>query len=274
METTNNLQSQNLSPMEPEEVELNHTDKLVGIFSEPVSTFSKISINGPKTSDWFIPVVIFIIAAILSNILMMSNPIIKSTIVQKQMEQIEKNLNDAVAKGQITESQKEEQLESIRQRIESGGIANFIMSAIGIIIFTFIAFFIVSAVFYLSVKLILKGNGTYKDAMTAYGLPYYILVIQIIIMTILAFLTDKFFTSTSIAAFINTDRTSIVHFILSKLDIFSIWFYAIASVGFGKMFKSQSLGKYYILIYSLWLGFGLLFFYIAKLVPFLGFLSM
>ncbi|MEG8946231.1 YIP1 family protein [Rosettibacter firmus] len=274
MGTNNNQQLPDATPVEPEEIELNHTDKLVGVFTEPINTFSKISVLGSKVSDWLIPLFIFIIAAILSNILMMSNPVIKASVIQKQMEQFEKNLNNAVEKGQMTESQKEAQLETIRERMERGGIANYIINAIGITIITFITFFIVSGVFYLFVKLILKGNGTYKDAMTSYGLPYYVLIIQIIVMVILAFATDKFYTSTSVGAFIETERSSISHFILSKLDIFSIWFYALVSIGFGKMFKSESLGKYFILIYCLWIGFGLLFFFLAKAVPFLSSLSM
>ncbi|MDH7605897.1 MAG: Yip1 family protein [Melioribacter sp.] len=273
MEETKNHQATETSPNEPEELELNHTDKLVGVFSEPINTFSKMSALGPKTSDWLIPVIIFIVVAILSNILMMSNPAIKSSVIEKQMARLEKNFDDAVAKGQMTEAQKEQQLETIRERMERGGIANTIFSAFGILIFTFISFFIVSGVFFLLTKLILKGNGTYKDAMSAYGLPYYIFVIQVIVMVILAFATDKFFTSTSLAAFIETEQTSFTHFVLSKLDIFSIWFYAIVSIGFAKMFKSQSLVKYFVLIFCMWIGFGLILFLIAKAVPFLSFLS-
>ncbi len=273
MEETKNQQATETSPNEQEEIELSHTDKLVGIFSEPINTFSKMSIMGPKTSDWFIPVIIFIVIAILSNILMMSNPVIKSAVIEKQMSQLEKNFDEAIAKGQMTEAQKEQQLENFRERMEKGGIANIIFSAIGILIFTFIIFFIVSGVFYLLTKLILKGDGTYKYAMSAYGLPYYILVIQVIVMAILALATDKFFTSTSLAAFIETEKTSFAHFVLSKLDIFSIWFYSIVSIGFAKMFKSQSLVKYFVLIFCMWIGFGFLLFLIAKAVPFLSFLS-
>lgn len=274
LESTSSSKAPSMSPVEPEEIELSHTDKLVGVFSEPAYTFSKMSITGPKTNDWLIPILVFIVTFILSNIVMMSNPVIKASVVEKQMAQYEKYFDDAVAKGQMTETQKEEQLEKIRERMEQGGIQNIIFSAFGIIVFTFIAFFIVAGVFFLFIKLILKGEGTYKDAMSAYGLSYYILVIQVIVMVILALVTDKFYTSTSVAAFVDTESTSIVHFILSKLDVFSIWFYAIISIGFAKMFKSQTAGKYFVLVFCLWIGFGLLFFFIAKAVPFLSFLSM
>ncbi|MCX7798525.1 MAG: YIP1 family protein [Melioribacter sp.] len=270
MQETKGHQPSDVAPEEPEELELTHTDKLVGIFTEPSKTFSMISAEGAKTSDWLIPLLILILTAILSNILMMSNPVIKSSIIEKQMKQLEKNLDEAVAKGQITESQKEEQLENIRERMEKGGLVYTVFNIIGIIVFSFLVFFIVSGVLLLFVKLILKGEGTYKDAMTAYGLPYYISVIQIIIMVILALISDKMFTSTSFAEFIEVDRASIAYFILKKLDPFSIWFYSTVSIGFAKMFKSSNTWKYFVLIFSIWIGFGLIFFLLAKVIPFLS----
>jgi hypothetical protein len=121
--------------------------------------------------------------------------------------------------------------------------------------------------------LILKGEGTYKDAMIAYGLSYYILIIQAIVTVIIAFLMGKILRSTSVAEFVNVDKTSIVHWILGKIDILSIWFYIVVGIGFAKMFKSNNTKKYIFLIIGLWLGFGLLFFAIAKAVPFLSFLA-
>jgi hypothetical protein len=82
------------------------------------------------------------------------------------------------------------------------------------------------------------------------------------------------FQSTGVAAFMDLERGSFVNFILGKVDVFSIWFYAVISIGFAKMFKSQSVGKYFILIFSLWIGSSIIFFFIGKAVPFLSFLTI
>lgn len=267
MEETNNHEVS--SAADQEEFEINHTDKLVGVFSSPSGTFEKISKFPAKTADWFIPLAIVIVAAILSYIVMMSNPAIKQAAVQKQMEQIEKNLDEAVQKGQITEEQKQQQLDAIYERMDQMGGVTYVITAVGIILISFISFFIISAVFFMAVKFILKGEGTYKDAMVAYGLPYYILVLQIIVSLILALAMGRMFQSTSVAAFINADTTTFTGFIMNKLDIFSIWYYALISIGFARMFKSPSTGKYFATVFGIWIGFSLILFFIAQSVPFL-----
>jgi len=269
MEETTNQEAPKMSEAEEEELELSHTDKLVGVFSEPGNTFAKMAVSGPKTSDWIIPILVVIVVAILSNIVMMSNPVIKLSIQEKQMAQFEKQMDEAVAKGQITEAQKEEQMNTIRERMDQGMSANLIFSILGIVIFTFISFFVVSGVFYLFTKLVLKGVGTYKEAMSAYGLPHYVVVIQIIVMVIVALVMNKFFSGLSVGEFMDVDKSTITGFLLNKIDIFSIWFYALVSIGYAKMFRSQDTGKYFALIFGIWIGFGLLMFLLAQALPFL-----
>jgi hypothetical protein len=269
MQETTNQEAPKMTDAEEEELELSHTDKLVGVFSEPGNTFAKMAIVGPKTTDWIIPILVVIVVAILSNIVMMSNPVIKLSIMEKQMAQFEKQFDDAVAQGQMTEAQKDEQLDAIRDRMDQGMAANLIFTILGIVIFTFISFFVVSGVFYLFTKFALHGSGNYKEAMSAYGLSHYILVIQIIVMVILALTMNKFFTALSVAEFMDMDKSTIAGFLLNKVDVFSIWFYAIVSIGFAKMFKSESTGKYFVMIFGIWIGFGFIMFLLAQALPFL-----
>lgn len=261
-------QAPGMSPVEPEEeAEISHTDKLVGVFSEPGNTFAKISKSGAKTSDWIIPVVILIAVSILSSILMFTNPSIKLQMKQERENQIQ----EMVDKGAITQEQADQQIEAMEKF--SSGPFMIITTSISMIFFIFIFFFIISALIMLFVKFGLKGVGTYKDAMTAYGLPYYIIIIQAIVMVILSLAMGKAFQSTGISSFMDLEKGSFINFILNKVDVFSIWFYAVLSIAFAKMFKSQSTGKYYILIFGLWIVSSIIFFFIGKAVPFLSFLS-
>lgn len=270
MEETTNQEAPKMSMAEEEEeLELSHTDKLVGVFSEPGNTFAKMAKFPPKTTDWIIPILVVIVVAILSNIVMMSNPVIKLSIQEKQMAQFEKQMDEAVKSGQMTEAQKEEQLDTIRERMDQGMGANLIFSVLGIVIVTFLSFFIVSGVFYLFTKFALKGSGTFKEAMSAYGLPHYVVVIQIIVMVIVALVMNKFFSGLSVGEFVDADKSTITGFLLNKVDVFSIWFYALVSIGYAKMFKSEDTGKYFALIFGIWIGFGLLMFLLAQALPFL-----
>ncbi len=260
-----------LTEIEEEEDELTHTDKLVGVIAEPVSIFSDISKFPTKTVDWIVPLLIFILFVSLSTFIMQTNPIIKRAMTEKQMEAIEKNMSEAVQSGQMTQEKMDTQIETFRERIAGSGMLMMIPQVVGIFIVTFLIFFTVVGYFFAVSKFGLKGEGTYKDAMVAYSLPLYIAAIQVIINLILAMLMDKMVTDTSIATFMDIDKTEFLGFLISKVDPLSIWFYTVVGIGFAKIFKSDSIGKYVGMVIASWLIFSIIFFYIGKAVPFLNF---
>ena len=256
-----------------EEFELSHTDKLVGVFSEPTATFGKMAKFPSKTSDWIFPILVFIVVLILSQIVMMNNPGIKRDMIDKTVTKMEKQFNDAVKKGQLTQTQADEQIEKMRDGMEQGGAMRIIGTIISIPIITFIIFFIMAGIYLLLAKFALKGEGTYKEAMVAYGLPLYISAIQWIVLVIAAFITNKYLSGTSVAEFLDSDKSTIAGFVFGKLDIFSIWFYTILGIGLAKLFKSENTKQYIIAVFSLWIGLALLFFALTKAVPWLSFLE-
>ena len=251
-----------------EEFELTHTDKLVGVFTEPGSTFASMSRFPVKSVDWFLPLALTIIVAIISYFVIMSNPAVKLSQLETQMEAIEERLDDAVESGQMTEAQKEQQLEQTRDFMQNQQGMQAIFAVFGILIFVTIVFFLAAAVFLAGAKFGLKGEGTYKDAMAAYGLPYYILVLQVIVTVILSFTFDRYFQDTSVASLMDADTTTIAGWALAKLDVFSIWFYAVFGIGLSKMFKSDSAGKYLAMVFGIWLFFSLIFFFLKDFIPF------
>lgn len=260
--------------VEPQqEIELSHTDKLAGLFIEPVKIFEKTSLFPPKTIDWILPVSIVILFAVLSNFILMSNPQIKSQAIDKQLERMEKNFDDMVKKGQLTESQKEEQMERIRESMEGGfGGAKIAIQIVSTIIIVFIMFFVVTFFYHLIAKLILKGEGTYQSGMVANGLTYYIGAIQIIIMTIVSLAMTKYIQGTSISSFLDLEKTEFVGFLLSKVDPLTIWALAVMGVGYAKMYKSNQTAKFIAWAFIAWLTWSFIAYGIAKAVPFLGFI--
>ena len=90
---------------ETQEEELSHSDKMIGVFSEPASTFEKISKFPPKTMDWFLPILLLAVLVSIQQIVYRGNPDIAYQLRQKQMEAIEKRLDAQVESGQITREQ-------------------------------------------------------------------------------------------------------------------------------------------------------------------------
>ena len=256
------------------EEELSITDKIIGVLSEPTNLFQKLSLTKPKVIDWILPILLLVIVASLSRMIMMSNPEIKADAIEKQMAIIEENFQEAVDKGNITQEQADEKIEEIRERMEKGGIMTQLVGVIGALISMFIVFFIIAGIFFLLAKITLGGEGTYSHSLVAYGLPHYIIVIQIVVMIILAMSMNKMFLDTSLGSFLGLGNDTLIGVLSHKLDVFSIWFYAVISIAYAKMFKSESVGKYFIAIFSLWIGFSVLIFFLGKVVPFLKMFGM
>ena len=272
MEENHESQSPQTEPLETS-YEPSHSDKLVGVFTEPANIFEETSKFPPKSIDWIIPLLTVILVAAISNYLIMSNPEIKLGVIEKQMAQVEEQFESAVESGNMTQDQADEQMENIREGMESG-MGNIFFSLIGIVVVTFVVFFIVSGVFYLFARFAFKDTGTYSTAMVSYGLPYYIAVLQLIVMVILAFIMNKALSDTSLASLMDVDKSTIGGFLLGKLDVFSIWFYAVVSIAFAKMFKSNNYGKYFIMVFGLWIGFTFVMFLLAQAFPFLRWFGM
>src|ERR1035437_8835296 len=172
-----------------EDTELSHSDKIIGLFSEPKKTFEKMSGYAPKTIDWLVPITLLLFIVVLSRVLIMQNPDLAYQVKQQQKESMEKNLNTAVEKKQITSDQKEERL---NQGLESMNKPIFqFLGYVGIIIGGFIVFFIISGVYFLFAKFALKGDGTYAAALVANGMISYIGMIQIILATVLSYILGR-----------------------------------------------------------------------------------
>jgi len=127
-----------------------------------------------------------------------------------------------------------------------------------------------SGIYFLFVKFALQGEGSYNSVLVASGLSCYIAIINMIIATILSFALSRMMQDASVASFLDSDRSTIVGFILAKLDVFAIWGYIVLSIGLAKLFKSSNTAKYYITTFGIWILGGLLFFFLAKAVPFLS----
>jgi hypothetical protein len=68
----------------------------------------------------------------------------------------------------------------------------------------------------------------------------------------------------------SSDKSTFIGFVLGKLDIFSIWFYILVGIGLAKMFSATNTSKYIFASLGMWIGFALLFFLLAKVLPFLN----
>ena len=250
--------------LEEEEYQQTHLDKIVGIFTEPIVTFGKISKFPLKTSDWIIPLLLVILTSSMSVVVMLSSSKIKFQVIEERAGRVQ----EEVYNGNLTQEEADEKIEKIRDFLE-GSYGTF-APLTGIVVGGFAFFLVTAAVFFLLSKYLLKGNGSYQSALIACGLPQYILILQVIITVILSLSLGRFLDGLSLAVLLNIDKSSLEYVFLSKIDLFLIWFYLTLSFGLAKLFRSSNIGKYVALVFGAWIVFGVIWHFATKAIPFLS----
>ncbi len=262
---------ENLQSTVSEAKELGLMQKITGIFLEPGKTFTAMANFPVKAVDWWLPVLLTIMATILMTFVYTNNTDIKRQMNEDNMIKIEERFNEMVEKGQMTQEMADEQLDKIAERMENQGNGGLLMQAISVTISLFIFFFILATVFFILARFILGDKGGYQEALVAFGSSYYVVVLNLLLVTLVSFLTGRYLTSLSVSSLLDYDVQTWSGFILSKVDLFTIWFYGVVSIALAKMFKSENVIKYFVSVYGLWIGFSVLMFAASRAVPFLKF---
>lgn len=204
----------------------------------------------------------------------MTNDEINFQVKQKQNEQLQKTFDNMVESGQLTREQANQQMETAKERMAmSQGPIGWIFQTIGIFIFGFIAFFLVVTIHFAFSRFALRGNGNFKSALVPNGLAAYISIIQVILTAIVAMSLGKLMSDLSVASLAGIEKSTFAGWALGKLEPFSIWAYSVVSIGLAKMFRSDSKGKYFLLVFGVWILGSLLLWGIGKSVSFLSFLA-
>lgn len=246
--------------------ELSHSDKMIGVFTEPAKMFYHTSKFAPRHKDWVIPVLILFFVVALIRIIAMTNEEVFFEAKKQGIERIERMVED----GTLSREQGDQAIEGIDQQMEfMNGPIGWVITIATTLIFGFIVYIIIVGIYYLFIKFLLKGDGTFTSALVANGLTAYISILQIVIAGILTMLLGKMIMDTSVASIIGSDKNTLVGWLLAKLDPISIWAYIVLAIGFAKMFKSESTGKYYALVFGIWLIGMFILFQVAQAVPFL-----
>ncbi|MFA6596999.1 MAG: YIP1 family protein [Ignavibacteriaceae bacterium] len=264
------LQQTDQAPVEEQEPELSHSDKLVGIFSEPGKTFASIAKFPIRTIDWLLPVLAMFVVVIISQFIMMGNPQIKAEMKQKQLEAIEKRFQEQVDKGTMTKQQAEEQMQTVEDQMDKmSGTVGKVFTAISILVFGFIVYLIIAGFYFLFIKFVFKADGTYKHVLVTTGLTSYIGIISMVLVTIFSLFSGKLSRDVSAATLFSVDAKTFVGFLLAKLDVFSIWMYFVIALGMTKVFNAGDSKKYYYFVFGAWIIWSFIMFLLMKSVPFL-----
>lgn len=239
-------------PEEDEDLEQSHTDKLVGLFTEPGDTFKTLANFAPKTVDWIIPLLVLSIVSVIAFGVQMSNSQVEYEFIEKQMPKIEEGIQENIDSGTITEDQADTQRNFIRKSI--------VISTYAAKFFIPWVMTLISALVYLLLaKYVNGGQGTYKASLVALSLPAYILMLGAITTAILTLATGAFYQSVNLSELLSMDADSTVGKLLMLVDVFMIWYFAVVSLAYAKIFGGKGVVSYIAIVFGFWLIISAIF---------------
>jgi hypothetical protein len=267
MENENINLVQNPEIPEPEtqpQEEMSFTDKLIGIFAEPVKVFTNIAKNPVKTSDWILPIIIIIVLAIASQLITMNNPLVQENMKQEMIKKFQKSVDE----GKMTQEQAEQFLDNMEKYKGFQYIGIFVFVPIVMFIITFLA----ALIYWIMAKVGLKGDPNYMSVVTIYSLTSLISVIEVLITTILSITMGKMNAVPSLALILPNLAEGPLKILISKINPFTFWWLILMGLGMAKL-CNKDIKNGIIWVFGLWVIYLVFVVVVIPAVPFLRFLG-
>ena len=214
--------------LDQDEGEMSFTDKVAALFTEPSNLFESIKNYPPRKIDWLVPTLIIIVVTVFSSIMQMRDVEIKNEIKQKQIEQLQKMVDE----GRIPAESLEQSIASMEKA--SGLGYQLFFTLVGVPIGVFFMLLIMALIYWAIVKLILRGDVMYGYVLSLVGLINIIGIFAAIVSLVLSILYGKMNTGLNLALLVSPETSMPVLKILKAIDPFTIWSLVLTSIGLAK----------------------------------------
>jgi len=236
-----------LAPQYQEE-SLSVSEAMSGVISAPGETFETISVT-EKKNYWLMPILIAVLLGLVTSFLFMQDKELTAKTMEKQkekmMEQFEQNIKD----GKMTQEQANNAMETMNPEGTMFKVIGYGFAAIG----PFLILLILSVIYFVILK-IMKSEAHITDVMNVVGLSYIIIAIGNLIATVISIVMGEL-SSLSLAMLLSEESVGTKVFtMISKVDIFSIWFYTVVAIGITKIGRI-SMAKSVSFVFGIWLVF-------------------
>ena len=223
---------QGTEQQEPYE-ELSKSDAMAGVFTAPGETFESIA-AGPKANYWIIPILITIAVGLISTFLFMQDAELVSSTMEKQKKKMEAQFEKNIKEGKMTQEDADKAMESMNPK----GMFFKLIGYGGSVIGPFIILFILSILYLIFLK-IFKAQFDFANVLNVVGLAMLITAVGSLISIVISVLKGQM-SSVGLGLLLSEETVGEkVHTLLTKLDVFSIWFYAVVAIGLSKIAKVE-----------------------------------
>jgi hypothetical protein len=240
-------ETQQSGPVEPAGVpRTSLAARLMNVYVAPGEVFAEVKDSPPVTANWAVPMVIAMIAGIIYSLVVFSQP----AILQGMKEAAEKPIQEQVAAGKKTQQEADKQIQGVEMFMTPT-----IMKAVGAggsILGTSIWLFFCALIVWLIGRFGMQGEFSYMRAVEVAGLSAMISALGGIVGMLLAVIYgNTSMTAGPVLLVGHFDTHSRLHNILKALDVMTLWYLAVLSVGVGTVTGKGS-GRAAVWIFGVW----------------------
>ena len=205
------------------------SSRLMNVYAAPGEVFEAIKTTRPAAANWLLPLLLVCMVGVINVWVMFSQPAVQQQMKQQQAERFEQ----MVEEGKMTE----QQVNDLQAKL---GDTQFLIAKIagsfGAVFVSFIWLFLVSLLLWLLARWVFKSPFAYMKTVEMVGLCTMIGVLGGIISLLLIVATGNMYVTPGPMLLIRDfDVNHKGHLVLSSLNLVTIWYIAVLSVGLSKM---------------------------------------
>ena len=220
--------------------------RLTNVFLAPGEVFAEVKNNPPTPANWVAPMIICMVAGIIYVMVVFSQP----AVIQGMKEAREKQLQKQVEAGTKTQKEADTATEAMEKYMTPMVVKVF--GIFGALLATPVNLFFFAFLLWLIGRFGLKGQFGYMRGVEVVGLSMMISALGAIISMLLAVIYGNPAMTPSPALLLSHfDKHDRVHVLLAALNVMTLWFFAVLSVGLGQV-SGRGFARAAAWIYGLW----------------------
>ena len=220
--------------------------RLMNVFAAPGEVFEEVKTSAPSTGNWLVPVLILIVAGMISSLVIFSQP----DIVQQIHEQQQKAFDKQISAGKMTQAQAD-QATAMAEKF-SGPTMLTIFGCVGSVTTGFASLFWTAFVLWLIARFYLKVPVGYMKLLEVAGLAAMIMALAAVVKTLLIVVTGNLYAALSPLLLVkHFDPRSPLHNFMTLLDVMVFWLLAVRSVGLAKL-TGATFGRTAVAVFGVW----------------------
>lgn len=214
------METNSVQPPSVDVAEMNVIQKIIGIFTSPAKAFASIDLK----PTFILPLLIMIVISLLFAYT--ARDVIKEEGFERQEQIMQERGMDQ---------------EQIDQAMAQGEKMMAYTMPVFAVLGTIVLLIVVGGVFLFVGNVVLGGKTTYKKVLSVTAWSWLILSLYSLVMLPLVLAKHSMNVTFSLATFLSADaKGTFLYGLLSKIDIFYIWWIAVYSIGLAVIYKMET----------------------------------